>query len=80
MNCVALADVKTASGSVQAWVESAEPACGGYILTGPEVTTFTTNSVFTLSLADGALVGAAVAGVWCAAWAMRSVRSVLKGD
>lgn len=38
-----------------------------------------TANPFALSVEDGALVSGAVAGVWCMAWAIRAIRSVLDG-
>lgn len=80
MICVALVDVKPYIASnpvVQAYAVASEPNCTGYVLTATELNAYSLNNVFSLSVGDGGIVAAAIAAVWCSAWAVRSVRSAL---
>lgn len=80
MICVTQIDVKPAISSnpvVQAYGVASEPNCTGYVLSATELNAYSLNNVFSLSIADGGIVAAAIAAVWCAAWAVRSIRSAL---
>lgn len=71
--CIAVA----VDGTLQ--VSAADPCTSLVVLTPAEYAAWGQNP-FVLSAEDGALVSAAVVGVWCIGWAMRALARALSTD
>jgi hypothetical protein len=62
------------SGAV---VESAADPCTGFLILTPAEYAAISVSPFRLTLAEGALIGGALAAIWASAWAWRQLRRML---
>lgn len=80
--CIAVQVIGTSDGPRAVIVPSdPQQGCAYVALTQSEAQTLLdaqpASSPFNLSVEDGFLVSGAVASVWCMAWAIRAIRSVL---
>lgn len=75
--CVSVQNIVTDTGTIQALaVDSSSPCPSNlYLVDVPEFT-----SPLYLSAEDGALLSAAVIGVWCVAWAAKALVLALRND
>lgn len=75
--CVVVTNLDTGSGVVRVLSPDSSASCGSglYLVDVPAFT-----SPLYLSAEDGALLSAAVIGVWCVAWAAKALVLTLRND
>lgn len=75
--CVTVTNIQTGSGLVQVLSPDSSSPCPStlYLVDVPAFT-----SPLYLSAVDGALLSAAVIGVWCIAWAAKALVLTLRND